>query len=217
VSSNPFSRGAKAFGYTGSEEPTDYWATYEAPGQKSNKGPLPKGRYTFRVPEPGENFFPEEKKGDRPVTFLMHATVVGPADYAGRTVNYIRFSTQKYPWRDGSMAGDLLLACGIDAKPRTPDEWFSIAPFLANKLFDGDVELYVRDKEAGQTIWRRAADLPTKADGSPMTIIVLRNDGTPVQDCGDPVQQRQLEEAAIAAGGKKLFANNDIKGVYPPA
>lgn len=219
MSTNPFAQGAKAFGYTGSEEPTDYWAKYEQQGQKSNKGPLPQGRYTFRVPEPGEDFYPDEQKPNqqKPVTFIMHLTVVGPSEYAGRQIRFVRFATAKQPWRDGSMAGDLLLACGLSATPKTPDEWFSIAPFLAGKTFDADVDMSVYDKDARQTIWKRSADLPTRKDGSPMTVIVLRNDGTPVQDTGDPVEQRQLEEAAIEAGGKKLFANNDVKRVYPPA
>ncbi len=219
MSTNPFAQGPKAFGYTGQEEPTDYWDKYEQQGQKATRGPLPKGRYTFRVPEPGENFYPQEQKPkeNKPVTFIMHLAVVAPVEYAGREIRYVRFSTSKQPWRDGSMAGDLLLACGNSATPKTAEDWFAIAPFLSGKLFDADVDMSVYDKDARTTLWKRAEDLPPRKDGSPMTVIVLRPDGTPVQDCGDPVQQRLVEDAVIAAGGRKLFANNDVKRVYPPA
>jgi hypothetical protein len=218
VSSNPFAQGARAFGYTGSEQPTAYWDNYEEAGQKKGggKGPIPAGRYTLRIPEPGESFRPAEKKGDNDsVTFLIDLTVVAPAEFAGRQVRFARFSNAAPAWRDGSMAGDLLKACRIEAKPRTPDEWFSIAPFLAGKTFDADVELSLYDKETRQPIYKRAADFPTRADGSPMTILVLHADGTPVLGGSTLEEQRAKEDAAIAAGGRKLFANNDIKRVYP--
>lgn len=219
MSSNPFAQGARAFGYTGSEQPTEYWNNYEEAGQKKGgKGPVPAGRYTLRIPEPGEGFRPAEKKGDNDaVTFLIDLDVVAPAEFAGRQIRFARFSNQAPAWREGSMAGDLLKACRIEAKPRTPDEWFSIAPFLAGKTFDADVDLSMYDSTTRQSVYKRAADFPKRADGSPMTILVLHADGTPVlpREGESLEQQRAKEEAAVAAGGRKLFANNDIKRVYP--
>lgn len=218
--SNPFAQGARAYGYTGSEAPTEYWDNYEEAGQSkgSGKGPVPAGRYTLRIPEPGEDFQPAPKKADDDsVTFVINLTVVAPAEFAGRVVRYARFSNKAPSWREGSMAGDLLKACRVEAKPKTPDEWFAIAPLLANRHIDADLDLSAYDKATGQRLYKRQADFPTKADGSPMTILVLHADGTPVLPReGETLEaQRAKEDAAIAAGGRKLFANNDVKRVYP--
>lgn len=218
--SNPFAQGARAFGYTGSEAPTEYWGKYETAGQGkgSGKGPLPPGRYTFRIPEPGEDFQPDKKKDSSDsVTFLINLTVVGPAEFAGRTLNFARFSNQAPSWREGSMAGDLLKVCGIPAEPKTPDDWFAIAPFLGGKLFSADVDMHVYNPATRDRIYKRAADIPKRADGSPRTVLVLDRDGVLVTEApGESIEQiRAKEDAAIAAGGSKLFANNDIKRMYP--
>jgi hypothetical protein len=214
--SNPFAQGPKAHGFTGSEAPTEYWDKYEAPSATQSKGPLPPGRYTLRVPEPGDGFKPG-RTGKGAFRLELEPTVVAPAEYAGRLIRFVKLSSEKQPWREGSMAGDLLKAAGLGSQPRTVDDWFKVAPSIGGKLFDADIDLSVYDKESGRTIFKRAADIPTRKDGSLMTVIVLHADGTPVLDCGDADQQRVLEEAALNAGGRKLFANNDIKRIYPPS
>jgi hypothetical protein len=206
MSTNPFAGAAAALGFTGEEKPTDYWGNYEASSSKRSQAPLQPGRYTFKVPEPGDDFQPAKQANGYPA-YKMNPTV-SRGDRTGYQVRFVYLSSMPFSNRNGSMAGDLVKACGLNASPTKPQDWFDIAPYLAGKEFDAVVDLEVYDKESRETIFKKAADIPTRADGSLRMVLVLRPDGTIADEGKD-------EEDALANGGRKVFANNKIRAIYP--
>jgi hypothetical protein len=203
--SNPFltigDLGAKA------EAPTDYWGNYDVPTAGGNTV-VPAGRYTFQVPQPGDDFKPgETRAGD--FCFELNPTIVA-GEHKGKKVNYFRASIKKYSNRNGSQAGDLVMATGVTVRPTNRNEWARAAMSLAGKKFDGIVKLEAWDKAQNKNL-----TLVTRADGSVKTRYVVTADNVVINFPDDPEKEKAAEDEAEKNGGRVVWANSKIDKVLP--
>jgi hypothetical protein len=201
--SNPFlaigDLGAKA------EAPTDYWGNYDVPTAGGNTI-VPAGRYTFQVPQPGDDFKPgETRAGD--FCFELNPTIVS-GEHKGKKVNYYRASIKKYSNRNGSQAGDLVMATGASVRPTNRNEWARAAMSLAGKKFDAIVKLEAWDKAQSKNL-----SLVTR-DGVTKTRYVVTADNVVILS-EDPEKEKQLEDEAEKNGGRVVWANSKIDKVLP--
>jgi hypothetical protein len=201
--SNPFlaigDLGAKA------EAPTDYWGNYDVPTAGGNTI-VPAGRYTFQVPQPGDDFKPgETRAGD--FCFELNPTIVS-GEHKGKKVNYYRASIKKYSNRNGSQAGDLVMATGANVRPTNRNEWARAAMSLAGKKFDAIVKLEAWDKAQSKNL-----SLVTR-DGVTKTRYVVTADNVVILS-EDPEKEKQLEDEAEKNGGRVVWANSKIDKVLP--
>jgi hypothetical protein len=206
--SNPFlsigDLGAKA------EAPTDYWGNYDVPTAGGNTV-VPAGRYTFQMPQPGDDFKPgETRAGD--FCFEINPTIVA-GEHKGKKVNYYRASIKKYSNRNGSQAGDLYVALGLlkpgGTGPKDRNEWARAAMSMAGKKFDAIIKLEAWDKQQSKNL-----TLITKADGTVKTRYVLTADNVVIVN-EDPEKEKQLEDEAEKNGGRVVWANSKIDKVLP--
>jgi hypothetical protein len=203
--SNPFlsigELGAKA------EAPTDYWGNYDVPTAGGNTV-IPAGRYTFQVPQPGDDFKPgETRAGD--FCFEMNPVIVA-GEHKGKKLNYYRASIKKYSNRNGSQAGDLYVALGLPTAtgPKDRNAWARAAMSMAGKKFDAIVKLEAWDKAQSKNL-----TLITR-DGVTKTRYVVTSDNVVIVS-EDPEKEKQLEDEAEKNGGRVVWANSKIDKVLP--
>jgi hypothetical protein len=214
--SNPFlnigNLGAEA------EEPSNYWDNYDVPTAGGNNT-IPAGRYTFQVPQPGEDFKPGETK-EKVFCFEMNPTVA-TGEHKGKQIKFFRSSIKKFSNRNGSQAGDLLIGTGLWAPnsgkkaPTNRNEWARKALELGGKKFDALVKLAAWDKVQGK-------ELPLlkrkDAEGKEVDKLkyVLTHDNIVIHFPDDPEKEKAAEEAALANGGRTVWANSKIERVHAP-
>lgn len=198
------------------EAPTDYWDNYDVP-TANTVPPLLKGEYIFRVPDVGDDFKAGVTK-DKFFCYELNPTVVvGPAGRGeGKQLKYVRRSVKKYSNRQGSQAGDLIIGCGLDLKPRTTEEWAAVGPMLAGREFGAVVDLRVYDKGQNKELFKSQDELHKRKDGGPKLRYVLLPDNTLITK-DDPEEERRLEEEALKPenGGRAIWANAQITKIVP--
>lgn len=197
------------------EAPNDYWDQYDVPTAKTAP-PLLKGEYIFKVPYGGEDF----KLGATKEGFLcleLNPTVsLGPGGAGvGKTLRYVRRSVKKYSNRQGSQAGDLLKGAELDLTPRTNTEWQVAATMLAGREFGAVVDLRVYDKVQNKDLFKKQDDLYKRADGTPKLRYVVTADNVIIHKPDDTAAERELEDKALADGGRELWANANIVKIVP--
>lgn len=199
------------------EAPTDYWDQYDVPSAKAAP-PLLKGEYIFKVPAVGEDFKAGATK-EGFFCFELNPTVTaGPkGSGVGKKINYVRRSIKKYSNRQGSQAGDLIKGCELDLTPRTNLEWAMAGPMLAGREFGAMVDLRVWDKGQSKEIFKSQDDLYKRADGTPKLRYVVTSDGVIIHKPDDLAAEQKLEDDAMAAGGRELWANAQITKIVPVA
>jgi hypothetical protein len=202
------------------DEPTTYWDNYET--QSTPNLPLNPGYYVVTVPAIGENFKPgktrPDKDGKEYFQYEMSPVVSFPEASAGKVLKFQRFSVKKSLYRSGSLAGDLIMATGIDAKPANAQGWLAAMPELAGQEFGVEVELQVYDSEAKKVVFDKSTAMLKNADGSFKTRYVYKN-GALIQNADQEAEAVKLKNdgGPGAQGIKVLYANNRLIRILPAA
>lgn len=200
------------------EEPSNYWDNYETAGKPQL--PLEPGLYVVRIPNIDEGFSPgatkPDKEGKSYFQFEMDPIVTYPDADAGRVLKFVRLSIKKSQYRSGSLAGDLLVATGVGAQPRTNLEWFQTMPMLQGQEFGVEVDLRVWDKDAGKELYGKSAAIPKNADGTSKTRFVFKQ-GVLLTKPEDEAEALKIRDAGgpAASAIKVLYANNNIVRIMP--
>ncbi len=196
------------------DEPTNYWEGYETSSQPSI--PLNPGLYVLQVPAIGDDFKPGKTRpnNDNKQFFQMemdNVRVTYPESVAGRKVRFLKMSVRKSPFRQGSLAGDLVLATGMDAQPVNAQQWLGLMPNFVGQEFGVELDLQVYDSAAKKPVFKKSTEIPKNADGSYKTRFVYKNDvllNNPEQEAAAVTLKN--EGGPGASSVKILYANNQL-------
>lgn len=148
-------------------DPQD-WDGYEPPKAGTGAGAalLPKGEYLVSI-DPESIEWGKDKNDLLQITCTLK---VIDGEHTGAEMRYQRFGIRKYPFRKGSEAGDLILACRIGTRPTNNAEWMDALTQCAGVPFKayGDWEAY--DKTTGKSV-KGMENFPVNDKGERMSFI----------------------------------------------
>jgi hypothetical protein len=115
-------------------------------------------------------------------------------------------SINKSAYRQGSLAGDLVLATGLDVQPMNASQWLGIMPNFVGQEFGVELDLQVYDSVAKKAVYKKSTEIPKNADGSYKTRFVYKG--------GVLLNNPEQEAAAVTLKNEGGPGANDIKILY---